>query len=116
MEAHQCDRVVPSLTHSRVYAIHGLNSDANTWTWTKDRPLGSKGFNWLDKLGNALKQRGGQDVATYVVGWNTKPLSSANMSRNITDTARPLANAIVGRRGESKVRGQGSAYDSSGGF
>ncbi|KEF59266.1 uncharacterized protein A1O9_04110 [Exophiala aquamarina CBS 119918] len=77
-----------------VYAIHGLNSDIKTWE-------GPGGFNWLNELSAHLTRSGGEAVSTFRVGWSTKPLSTTNFSTSIMSSARPLANTIIGRRGES---------------
>ncbi|KEF60022.1 uncharacterized protein A1O9_04872 [Exophiala aquamarina CBS 119918] len=78
-----------------VYAIHGLNSDVGTWI---GKP---SGFNWLRELPNYLLSKNGEKVNTYTIGWNTNPLSPANISTKIMDSAKFVADAIIGVRGES---------------
>lgn len=83
---------------TRLYAIHGLKDDVGTWKHPKE------GFNWLEHLSQYLVRRGGQEISTFTVGWNTTVLSRTNYNTKISDSVRSLAGTIVGKRGESGVR------------
>ncbi|KAH0846722.1 hypothetical protein AYO21_07908 [Fonsecaea monophora] len=77
-----------------VVLIHGLNSSESAF-------IGANGTSWATELNQLLEPLINKTVEVVEVGWQTTPLSPANVSLNISSTAPELLDAVA-----SQVRGR----------